>query len=109
MSKVCYIHQEELPCRQCGAETMRNFFPSTNPAAQRNARIGARWDELTAAGKHGHYETLFQLVREEVERTSAMLLEALEAFPEEPNPYTYRMARLKAQCLIAVAKAEGKL
>lgn len=33
----------------------------------RNTRVAARWDELSAVGKHGHYETLFQVVREEVE------------------------------------------
>lgn len=30
--------------------------------------IARRWDELMAAGKHGHYESLFQLVHEALER-----------------------------------------
>ncbi len=34
----------------------------------RNARVQARYDELIREGKHGHYETLFRVVREEVER-----------------------------------------
>jgi hypothetical protein len=34
----------------------------------RNARVSARYDALMAEGKHGHYETLFRVVREEVER-----------------------------------------
>lgn len=34
----------------------------------RNARIEARYDELMRIGKHGHYETTFQVVREEIER-----------------------------------------
>lgn len=33
----------------------------------RNARVQARYDELMAEGKRGHYETLFRVVREEVE------------------------------------------
>lgn len=40
----------------------------TETKEQRNARVQARWDDLTAEGKHGHYETLFRVVREEVER-----------------------------------------
>ena len=35
--------------------------------ANRNARVQHRWDELMREGKHGHYETLFRVVREEVE------------------------------------------
>jgi hypothetical protein len=35
---------------------------------ERNARVQARYDELMREGKHGHYETLFRIVREEVER-----------------------------------------
>jgi hypothetical protein len=35
--------------------------------ANRNARVQHRWDELMQEGKHGHYETLFRVVREEVE------------------------------------------
>jgi hypothetical protein len=35
---------------------------------ERNARVQARYDELMREGKHGHYETLFRVVREEVER-----------------------------------------
>jgi hypothetical protein len=38
---------------------------------QRNARVQARYDELMAAGRNGHYETLFRIVREEVERERA--------------------------------------
>lgn len=35
---------------------------------QRNCRVQARYDELMREGKHGHYETMFRVVREEVER-----------------------------------------
>lgn len=34
----------------------------------RNARVQRRYDDLMAEGKHGHYETMFRVVREEVER-----------------------------------------
>jgi hypothetical protein len=39
--------------------------------AERNARVKARYDELMREGKHGHYETMFRVVREEVERATA--------------------------------------
>jgi hypothetical protein len=35
---------------------------------ERNARVQSRYDELMAEGRHGHYETMFRVVREEVER-----------------------------------------
>jgi hypothetical protein len=34
---------------------------------ERNCRVQARYDELMQQGKHGHYETMFRVVREEVE------------------------------------------
>jgi hypothetical protein len=37
----------------------------------RNARVQARYDQLMREGKHGHYETMFRVVREEVERALA--------------------------------------
>ena len=37
----------------------------------RNKRVQARYDELMKVGRRGHYETLFQIVREEVERDRA--------------------------------------
>ena len=40
----------------------------TEESRERNSRVQARWDELMAEGKHGHYETLFRIVREEIER-----------------------------------------
>jgi hypothetical protein len=42
--------------------------PDQIEKTKRNARVAARYDELMAAGKHGHYETLFRVVREELER-----------------------------------------
>lgn len=34
---------------------------------ERNIRVQARYDALMHEGKHGHYETMFRVVREEVE------------------------------------------
>jgi len=38
---------------------------------ERNARVQSRYDELMREGRHGHYETLFKIVREEVESICA--------------------------------------
>jgi hypothetical protein len=46
---------------------------------ERNSRVSARWDALMREGKHGHYETLFRVVREECERaTEAAARRAVE-------------------------------
>lgn len=42
--------------------------PESHEKRERNRRVAARYDELMAEGKHGHYETMFRVVREEVER-----------------------------------------
>src|SRR3954447_22878961 len=34
----------------------------------RNKRVQGRYDALMSLGHHGHYETMFRVVREEVER-----------------------------------------
>lgn len=36
-------------------------------SVERNTRVAALWDRLTREGKHGHYETLFEVVRSEVD------------------------------------------
>ena len=38
---------------------------------ERNSRVADLYDELARAGKHGHYESLFRIVRIEVERAIA--------------------------------------
>lgn len=38
-----------------------------NSKEERNAWVAQRYDALMAEGKHGHYETLFRVVREAVE------------------------------------------
>ncbi len=42
-----------------------------------NSRVQARYDELRAAGKHGHYETMFRVVHEQ--RADAVAALASEA------------------------------
>lgn len=39
----------------------------TVASLERNKRVSDRWDELSRIGRHGHFETLFQIVNEEVE------------------------------------------
>lgn len=51
--------------------------PATSPAGigeatERNIRVQNRYDELMTWGKHGHYETMFCVVREEVERAARL-------------------------------------
>jgi hypothetical protein len=49
---------------------------------ERNARVQTRYDELMQEGRHGHYETMFRVVREEVERAEreSKALEAVKKF-----------------------------
>lgn len=54
---------------------------------ERNARVQARYDELMREGKHGHYETLFKVVNEEVARLEARIREALNCCP----PYAHEV------------------
>ena len=35
---------------------------------ERNVRVRKRYDDLMHDGKHGHYETMFRVIREEVDR-----------------------------------------
>ena len=43
--------------------------PMSDP--ERNGRVSDLYDELAKAGKHGHYESLYRIVRLEVERAIA--------------------------------------
>lgn len=98
---VCPIHETVLvdgQCKPCGGKS------------ERNRRVSARWDELSAAGKHGHYETLFQVVREEVERADEPREEIIRGMTEMAERFTLRMDGAKAQidelreCLILAVK-----
>lgn len=50
-------------CRAEHANKQEEFAEKT----ARNIRVQARYDQLMTEGKHGHYETMFRVVREEVE------------------------------------------
>jgi hypothetical protein len=79
---VCPTHETVLIdglCAPCGGKS------------ERNRRVAARWDELSAAGKHGHYETLFQIVREEVEPLESEIEELIRGMTELAERATARM------------------
>lgn len=61
---------------------------------ERNTRVAARWDKLTSEGKHGHYETLFQVVNEELARARS----AVEGWRENdwPEGFDRRTAQIMA-------------
>jgi hypothetical protein len=44
---------------------------------ERNFRVKARYDQLMGEGKHGHYETMFHVVREEIEQFVPVTAEEL--------------------------------
>jgi hypothetical protein len=44
---------------------------------ERNLRVQARYDELMREGKRGHYEAMFRVVREEVERATNAIHKAI--------------------------------
>lgn len=47
---------------------------------QRNARVQARYDALMSSAKHGHYETMFKIVREEIEAERERCAKVAEEF-----------------------------
>lgn len=84
MSDVCPIHETVLmdgQCKACGGKS------------ERNGRVAARWDELSAAGRHGHYETLFQIVREEVKPLEQANEELIRGMTEMAERFTAAMDR----------------
>lgn len=61
-------------------DELRTIARQTSGAhEQRNARVQSRYDELMRMSKHGHYETLFQVVREEVFREREACAQRLDA------------------------------
>lgn len=56
--------------------------------AEINARVQARYDELVAAGQHGHYETLFQIVHEERETALRPFLDWYDADQADAIAFT---------------------
>lgn len=53
---------------QATTQKVKKFSPRCpQTAVERNAWVELRYDALMAEGKHGHYETMFRVVREAVE------------------------------------------
>lgn len=61
-----------------------------NEATERNIRVQNRYDELMAIGKHGHYETMFQVVREETESLRQQLAEREKQVLCEKEPIAWK-------------------
>lgn len=53
-----------------------------NQKTERNVRAQARYDELMREGKHGHYETMSRVIREEVELERARCAAVVQAARE---------------------------
>lgn len=60
---------------------------------ERNARVQSRYDELRQEGKHGHYETMFRVVREEVEH--ALAASRLSSREQRPSPSPHHAPGMK--------------
>jgi hypothetical protein len=43
-----------------------NGYPIVDSKTAINKRVQARYDDLMREGKHGHYETMFRVVNEEL-------------------------------------------
>lgn len=56
---------------------------------ERNCRVQARYDELMQQGKRGHYETMFRVVREEVEAERERIGVALRAMDSDAELHNY--------------------
>ncbi len=68
-----YGHQEHCnhPGSPCTCEEPKPSAGVKDEKTERNKRVQARYEELMHEGNHGFYESLFRIVREEVERTDA--------------------------------------
>ena len=64
-----------------------------NESTARNIRVQDRYDELMRIGRHGHYETMFQVVREEIES----LRQQLDAKEAEVDDLGDDLAQVKRQ------------
>lgn len=72
--------------------------------SERNARVQARYNELMITGKRGHYETMFRVVREEVEmeceRCCAKFEVAADLWVKDDPKASERVHNLTAQLRI---------
>jgi hypothetical protein len=68
---------------------------------RRNFRVSTRLDELYREGKHGHYENIYRVVREEVEAAIASAYEDAARICEDE-------ARLRDNQAAATANVESR-
>ena len=69
-----------------------------NESTARNIRVQDRYDELMRIGRHGHYETMFQVVREEIESLRQQLASCdAEIERLKTVPMRYRRMAFNAQ------------
>ncbi|MBA3773855.1 MAG: hypothetical protein H0X13_15595 [Ramlibacter sp.] len=76
----------------------KHIADSLEAMQQRNTRVKVRYDELMAEGKRGHYECLFAVAREEVDRAAleGVLLAATdERMEAEIVQRVYRFANAR--------------
>ena len=71
-----------------------------------NARVRERYDELRKNGKHGYFETLFKIVQEERQASSAAMLESLQS-PEMVEELTRMTALMIAGQTKAAVTSNG--
>jgi hypothetical protein len=82
-----------------------------NESTARNIRVQDRYDELMRIGRHGHYETMFQVVREETESLRQQLAAAhkgLDAAIESNNDQIGQIKRLEHDLTAALAAIKVK-
>ena len=60
----CSERQRQQPLYEALAATEPKEY-EMNEATARNIRVQNRYNELITIGKHNHYETMFQVIREE--------------------------------------------
>ena len=81
-----------------------------NESTARNIRVQDMYDELMRIGRHGHYETMFQVVREEIESLRQQLgAKDVEIARLKTVPMKYRRMAFNAQLQDENAKLSQQL
>jgi len=73
LERICELQAENNKLRALLAEydAAKANTESFDDKTARNKRVAARYDQLRTEGKHGHYESMFRVVREECELAAA--------------------------------------
>lgn len=105
--RSCTCHPNDKPPQPCP----QKYAYGECVAASLNGRIQARWDELRRAGKHGYYETLFQICREQRKESAGeaseicrLLLEAEDILNDLPDDSDTAFANRKIAEAIKLAR-----